>query len=245
MEWHRYRERLQYTLLLLITKFRPYGRQKFDVRGRSVKVRIMRLLGHRQENSLLRQESELRCRNESSLRTGSQNRGTVLWVQRGLPRPAPPQIFRGASGNRSLLAVFPATISRMGNMHGLHGKARHTFIYVFQMRPNEAAQGGLKSMPPGQLCASLSATAVRKPSFRGGASRRSHCQRHTDAVCRPARPCCAWLPSIISCVLRPVLPAISLLLAGMTTTSGCSAMTTWRKRSSCCGLACPLMPLLR
>ncbi|QNA96210.1 TIGR04141 family sporadically distributed protein [Stenotrophomonas maltophilia] len=33
MEWHRYRERLQYTLLLLITKFRPYGRQKFDVRG--------------------------------------------------------------------------------------------------------------------------------------------------------------------------------------------------------------------
>jgi hypothetical protein len=44
--------------------------------------------------------------------------------------------------------------------------------------------------------------------------------------------------------LGPVLPAMSLVPARMTTTSGSSARTSARNRTSICGVVCPPMPRL-
>jgi hypothetical protein len=52
----------------------------------------------------------------------------------------------------------------------------------------------------------------------------------------------AMLSSIISRVDGPVLPAMSFVPPRITTTAGLSATTSWRKRSSICGVVCPLMP---
>ena len=43
-------------------------------------------------------------------------------------------------------------------------------------------------------------------------------------------------------VMGPVFSAISLVPARITTTSGRSAITSWRKRSTICGVVCPLIP---
>ncbi|MNT65439.1 hypothetical protein D3C72_2034220 [compost metagenome] len=53
------------------------------------------------------------------------------------------------------------------------------------------------------------------------------------------------LSSIIACVAGPVLPAMSLVPARITTTSGRSASTSCEKRTSICAVVCPLMPRLR
>ena len=50
------------------------------------------------------------------------------------------------------------------------------------------------------------------------------------------------LSSIISKVMGPVLPAMSLVPARITTTFGLSAITSGRKRISICGVVWPLMP---
>ena len=53
------------------------------------------------------------------------------------------------------------------------------------------------------------------------------------------------LSSICSSVSGPVLPAMSLVPARITTTLGWSAITSCRKRTSICGVVWPLMPRLR
>ncbi len=50
------------------------------------------------------------------------------------------------------------------------------------------------------------------------------------------------LSSIMAWVDGPVLPAMSFVPARITTTAGSSAMTSWRKRTSSCGVVWPLMP---
>src|SRR3982751_6555020 len=54
----------------------------------------------------------------------------------------------------------------------------------------------------------------------------------------------AILSSIISSVDGPVLPAMSLVPASITTTLGFNATTSGRKRTSICGVVCPLIPRL-
>ena len=52
----------------------------------------------------------------------------------------------------------------------------------------------------------------------------------------------ARLPSICSGVSGPVLPAMSLVPARITTTFGFSSITSCRNRTSICGVVCPLIP---
>jgi len=54
----------------------------------------------------------------------------------------------------------------------------------------------------------------------------------------------AKLPSISSIVIGPVLPAMSLVPARMTTAFGASAITSARNRTSNCDVVWPLMPRL-
>jgi len=55
----------------------------------------------------------------------------------------------------------------------------------------------------------------------------------------------ARLPSISSSVIGPVLPAMSLVPARITTTRGARAITSGLNRSSICGVVWPLMPRSR
>src|SRR5208337_2922658 len=53
----------------------------------------------------------------------------------------------------------------------------------------------------------------------------------------------ARLPSVSSSVIFPVFSAMSFVPASKTTTFGFSSMTSWRKRTSICGVVCPEMPV--